>query len=283
MRTFEAKFDGTDAVSFYVRGWEPEPESKPKAVIVLIHGLGEHVGRYEHVAQALTDAGYVTAGFDLRGHGKSGGARGHFPSLDAVMDDITRFRQFLSTRYPNQKQFMYGHSLGGLLILTYTLQNRSGLTGAIVTGPGLRSALQEQKAKIALVKILGSLLPALIIPSDLDAKTLSRDPQVVQKYVDDPLVHGKMSLGFSKAGLSAIDYCFAHAKEYTYPLLILQGKADRLVYPSGGEDFARLAAENNPDVTLKLWDGLYHEIHNEPEQAEVFKTMIGWLDKRSAS
>jgi len=283
MKTFESKFEGEDANSFYVRGWEPETESKPKAVIALVHGLGEHVGRYEHVAKAMTDAGYVMAGFDLRGHGKSGGARGHFPSLDMVMQDITRFRQFLSTRYADLPQFIYGHSLGGLLTLTYTLQNRSDLQGAIVTGPGLRTALQEQKAKIALAKLLGGLLPTVTIPSDLDVKTLSRDPQVVQKYVDDSLVHDKTSLGFGKAALGAIDYCFAHAKEYPYPLLLMHGKADRLTYSSGSEDFARLASEKNKDVMLKLWDGLYHEIHNEPEQAEVFKAMIDWLDKHSNS
>ena len=283
MKTFESNFEGADANSFYVCGWKPESDSKPKAVVALIHGLGEHIGRYEHVAKALTDAGYVLAGFDLRGHGKSGGARGHFPSLDTVMDDITRFRQFLSTRYADLPQFIYGHSLGGLLTLTYTLQNRSGLQGAIVTSPGLRTALQEQKGKIALVKMLGGLLPTVTVPSDLDVKTLSRDPQVVQKYVDDPLVHYKTSLGFGRAGLSAIDYCFAHAREYSYPLLLMHGKADRLTYSSGSEDFARLASEKNKDLTLKLWDGLYHETHNEPEKAEVIKTMIEWLDKHSNS
>jgi len=279
MKIFEAKFEGADATPFYIRGWELETDSKPKALIVLIHGLGEHVGRYDHVGKALTDAGYILAGFDLRGHGKSGGARGHFQSLNVVMDDIARFRQFLSTRYPQLPQFIYGHSLGGLLTLSYSLKNRSGLQGVIVTGPGLRTALQEQKAKIVLVRTLGSLLPAMTVPSELDVKTLSRDPQVVQKYVDDPLVHDKTSLGFGKAALSAIDYCFTHAKEFSYPLLLMHGKADRLTYPSGSEEFARLAGETNQDITLKIWDGFYHEIHNEPEQAEVFKTMIEWLDK----
>ena len=277
MKTFESKFEGTDGTSFYVQGWEPE--AQPKAVVVLVHGLGEHVGRYPHVANALTDAGYVLAGFDLRGHGKSGGARGHFPSLDAVMQDIRQFFRFISQRYPNLPQFLYGHSLGGLLALTYAVQNKVGLKGVMVTGAGLRSALQEQKLKLALAKMLGSLLPTMIIPSELSVNGLSRDQKVVDTYVNDPLVHDKISMGFSKAGLSAIDVCFAGAKDFAYPLLIMHGKADQVTYPSGSEDFARLASESNKDITLKLWDGLYHEIHNEPEQAEVFKVMIAWLDK----
>ncbi len=278
MKTFESKFEGNDGTSFYVQGWEPD--TQPKAVLALVHGLGEHAGRYAHVGKALTDAGYVLVGFDTRGHGKSGGARGHFPSLDTVMQDIRQFFQFVSQRYPNLPQFLYGHSLGGLLALTYATQNNSaGLKGVMVTGAGLRSALQEQKAKIAMANILGTLMPAMTIPSGIDTTTISRDKAVVDKYVNDPLTHDKTSLGLGKSALTAIDICFAHAKEFSYPLLIMHGKADKLTYASGSEDFARLASANNKDVTLKLWDGLYHEIHNEPEQAEVFKVMVEWLDR----
>lgn len=277
MKTFESKFQGNDGNSFFVQGWEPD--AQPKAVIALVHGLGEHTGRYAHVGKALTDAGYVLVGFDTRGHGKSGGARGHFPSLDIVMDDIHRFFQFVSQRYSHLPQFLYGHSLGGLLSLTYAIQNKGGLNGVIVTGAGLRSALQEQKAKIIMAKILGSLVPAMTIPSGLSNSGLSRDQKVVDVYAADPLVHDKTSMGFGKTALAAIDVCFAGAKDFSHPLLIMHGKADQVTYSSGSEDFAKLAGQNNKDVTLKLWDGLYHEIHNEPEQAEVFKVMIAWLDK----
>lgn len=277
MKTFESNFE-RDGVKFFVQGWEPD--TAPKAVVALVHGLGEHVGRYAHVGQALTAAGYVLVGFDTRGHGKSGGARGHFPSLDAVMSDIRQFFQFVSQRYPNIPQFLYGHSLGGLLSLTYTVQNKNlGLKGVMVTGSALRSALQEQKAKIAMARILGTLIPAATIPSGLDATTISRDKAVVDKYVNDPLVHDKTSLGLGKSALNAIDVSFAGASEFAYPLLIMHGKADKLTYASGSEDFAKLASEKNKDVTLKIWEGLFHEVHNEPEQAEVFKVMIEWLDR----
>lgn len=282
MKTFEAKFEANDKTTFYVQGWEPDVPP-PRAIVTLVHGLGEHTGRYPHVGKAMTDAGYVLVGFDLRGHGKSGGARGHFPSLDVVMGDIRQFFQFVSQRYPNIPQFLYGHSLGALLSLAYAIQNKVNVKGVIVTGSGLRSPLQQQKAKLALAKVLGTLLPAVTIPSGLDANTISRDKAVVDKYVNDPLVHSMTSLGLGKTALTAIDLCFARAGEFAYPLLIMHGNADKLTYPSGSEDFARLASQNNKDVTLKLWDGMYHEIHNESEQAEVFKVMIEWLDKHLSS
>ena len=279
MITFDAKLDGNDRTAFYIRGWEPN-NKKPKAVLALIHGLGEHTGRYLHVGKTMTDAGYALVGFDLRGHGRSGGSRGHFPSMQSALQDIRQFFKYLVQRYPDIPHFLYGHSLGGLLSLTYTLHYPTGLNGVVVTGAALRSPLQEQKAKVALANVLGSLLPTVTLPSGLDATTISRDAEVVKKYVNDQFVHDKTSLGLGKAAIKAIEYCFAYAKEFKPPLLIMHGGADKLTFSSGSEDFARLASENNKDVTLKLWDGLYHEVHNEPEKAEVFKVMLEWLEKR---
>jgi acylglycerol lipase len=278
LKSFESKWVGSNGISFYIRGWDPT-NNRPKALLTLVHGLGEHTGRYLHVGKSMTDAGYALVGFDLRGHGKSGGPRGHFPSLNVVIQDIRQFSKFLVQRYPDIPHFLYGHSLGGLLSLVYALQYHTGLNGVIVTGAALRSSLQEQKNKIAMVNLLGSLLPTITVPSGLAATTISRDADVVQKYINDPLVHDKTSFGLGKSALAAIDFCFAHAKEFAPPLLIMHSAADKLTYPSGSEDFARLASETNSDVTLKLWDGLYHEIHNEPEKAEVFKVVIEWLEK----
>ncbi len=279
MKTFETKVDGADGTSFYVQGWESD-DRKPKALIVLIHGLGEHTGRFAHVGKVLTEAGYVLAGFDLRGHGKSDGARGHSPSLDAYMQDIRQFLQWTAQRYPDLPQFLYGHSLGGLLVLAYSIQYGAGLKGVMVTSPGLHTALQEQKAKVAMVRLLGSLLPGVTVPSGLDPAMISRDPGVVQAYVNDPLVHYKTSLGFGKAALSAIDLCFRRAGEFPVPLLIMHGRGDKIAYSIGSEDFSKLVRAAGGNVTLKLWDELYHEIHNEPEKAQVFKFMIEWLDKQ---
>lgn len=278
MKTFESAWEGRDGTQFSMRGWEPE-SGAPKAAIAFIHGLGEHTGRYAHVGNALTGSGYALIGFDLRGHGKSGGARGHFPSLHAVMEDIRQFFQQLTRLHPETPQFLYGHSLGALLALAYVLHHNLTLRGVIATGAALRSPLETQKAKIALVKSLGSLLPGLIVPSGLDPNTISRDPEVVRKYIADPLIHDKASLGFGRTSLDAIELCFSEAGKFHHPLLIMHGTKDVLCYPSGSEDFAKLAREGGADVTLKLWDGLHHELHNEPEQTDVFRTMIDWLDR----
>ena len=278
MKTFESKWESSDGITFFVRGWEPDTD--PKALIALVHGLGEHTGRYLHVGKAMTDAGFAMAGFDLRGHGKTGGARGHSSSLDTYMQDIRQFFRLMTQRYPNIPHFLYGHSLGGLLSLSYAIQYGEALKGVIVTGAALRSSLQEQKTKIAIAKLIGSFLPAMTIQSGLDPTTISRDQKVVDAYVSDKLVHYSTSFGFGKAALSAIDLCFARAGEFAIPLLMMHGTDDRLTYPSGSEDFARLVGEAGNDVTLKLWDGLYHELHNEPEKTEVFTFMTEWLDKQ---
>lgn len=278
MKTFETNFQGQDGIGFYVQGWEPEG-SAPKALIALVHGLGEHTGRYVHVGEAMTQAGYALAGFDLRGHGKSGGARGHSSSLEAYMQDIRQFLRLVGQRYPDLPLFLYGHSLGGVLTLAYAIQFGAGLKGVIVTSPGLRSALEKQKAKLVMVRLLVMLMPRFTARSGLDPHKISRDPAVVQAYLSDPLVHDSASLAFGKAGLDAVELCFARAREFPVPLLMLHGTGDEIAFSSGSEEFAQQVREAGGEVTLKTWEGLYHELHNEPEKAEVFHVMIEWLDK----
>ena len=277
MKSFDTKLTSTDGIEFFVRGWEPA--ANPKAVVGLIHGLGEHSGRYEHVARAFTDAGYILASFDLRGHGKSGGVRGHFPTLDAVMQDIDEFFVFLAQSYPDLPQFIYGHSLGGLLTLAYVLKNRPKLSGVIATSAGLRSPLTEQKFKVLMVKLLGSLLPTTLLPSGLETAAISQDRAVIERYNADSLNHDRVSLAFGKAGLSAGEFVWSQAEAFPLPLLIMHGTADRITYSHGSADFANAASKNNPDVTLKLWDGMYHELHNESVKEDVFNFMTDWLDR----
>jgi len=275
MDTLEWTFKSSDGLDLFARGWVPK--GRPKAIIALVHGLGEHTGRYAHVGAVFVERGYALLGFDLRGHGASGGPRGHLPSFEAFMTDIDRFLIEIGERYPGVGQFLYGHSLGGILALNYVLRRKTRLAGVISTAAGLRTALEEQKVKVVLAKVLGTLMPAMTLASGLDPKTLSRDPVVVQAYVSDPLVHDRMTLGFGKIMLAAIPWTFEHAGELQLPLLIMHGTKDMLGYPRGSQEFAASAPKEL--VTLKLWDGLYHEIHNEPEKADVFKVMLDWLDK----
>ena len=273
MKATEWSWKSNDGLEMYARSWEPE--GMPKAVVCLVHGLGEHSSRYAHVGKAFTDADFALAAFDLRGHGKSGGPRGHIPSFNAFMDDIEDFQKQLDERFSDLPRFLYGHSLGGILVLNYVLRRKPDFVGVISTAAGLRTSLEEQKAKIMMARVLGALMPSVAISSGLDPATISRNQEVVDKYVNDPLVHDKMSLGFGKIMLSELPWTFEHAHEFSLPLLIMHGTEDKLGYPRGSEEFAGYIKQN---CTLKLWDGLYHELHNEPEQNEVLAFMIDWMN-----
>ena len=276
MNSFESSWKSKDGLDLFGRAWEPG-ERKPKAVICHVHGLGEHSGRYVHVAQAFTKAGYAMLSLDLRGHGRSGGARGHIPSFDAFMDDIDLLIEQARLRYPGLPVFLYGHSLGGILVLNYGLRRKPDLKGVLATGPGLHTALELQPVKIALAKVLGSLIPTVAMSSGLDAKMISHDPSVVKAYVNDPLVHDRVTLGFGKHMLGATRYALDHAAEFPLPLLLIHGKEDRIAFPSSSTEFASPLKDK---CTLMLWDGLYHEVHNEPEKAEVLNVMTIWMDAR---
>jgi len=273
MKSNEWTWKSKDGLELFFRSWEPEGATK--AVVCFVHGLGEHSGRHAHIGKAFSEAGFALVTFDLRGHGKSGGQRGHFPSFQAVMDDIHGLIQQGSERFPGLPVFLYGHSLGSLLVLNYATFHQHSLAGVIVTGAGLRSPVLEQKAKVTLSKALGRLLPTVTIPTGLDPETISRDPEVVRAYQADPLVHKVVTLSGVLVGISAVDRAFAHAAEFPVPLLLMHGTADRLTYPRGSQEFADLVPEN---VTLKFWDGFYHELHNEPEQDEVFAFIIDWMN-----
>jgi acylglycerol lipase len=278
MNSIELSWKSKDGLDLFGCAWEPGGR-KPKAVICHVHGLGEHSGRYVHVAQAFTKAGYAMLSFDLRGHGRSGGARGHIPSFDAFMDDIDLLFEQARSRYPGLPMLLYGHSLGGILVLNYGLRRKPGVKGVIATGSGLHTALEQQPIKMVLAKVLGALIPTRVMSSGLDAKMLSRDPSIVERYVNDPLVHDKVTLGFGRNMIGATRYALDRAAGFALPLLLIHGKEDKIAFPSSSIEFAAPLKEK---CTLMLWDGLYHEVHNEPEKAEVLDAMTIWMDARLA-
>ncbi|HEY9152430.1 MAG TPA: lysophospholipase [Anaerolineales bacterium] len=273
MKHFESNLQSKDGLNLYVQGWEPE--QKPKAAVALIHGFGEHTGRYAHVGEAFNNAGYALVGFDLRGHGKSGGARGHTPSYDAMMDDIADFLAWIGKRYPGLPQFLYGHSMGGNEVLNFSIRRKPDIVGVIATGPWLKLAFDPPALQVTLGKAMNSIAPGFTQNSALDTNALSHDPKIGDAYVHDPLVHSKISarlfVSIYESGLWALD----HAGEFPLPLLLMHGSADRITSFAASAEFAKRAGKM---VTWYPWDGLYHEVHNEIEKAEVIRTMIGWMD-----
>jgi len=266
-----------DDINLYALDWAPQGE--PKAVVCLLHGLGEHCSRYDHVARALNQAGYAMLAFDLRGHGRSGGPRGHAPSADAFLEDIDHLFVQAEKRYPGKPRFLYGHSLGGILALYYCLRRKQDISGLVSTGAGLRSPLMEQKLKVAFANTMAAILPTMTLATGLNTEHLSREPQVAQDYRNDPLVHYKASLAMASSTIRAAQWTMEHARELTCPLLLMHGSADQLTYPSGSQEFSRRVSGS---CSLRLWDGLYHEIHNEPEKEQVIAEIVRWMDNQLA-
>ena len=276
MKHVEFGWKTGDGLQLYAQGWQPETEIK--AVVCLVHGLGEHGGRYAHLAAFLSQAGYALLVFDLRGHGKSQGQRGYASSFGVLLDDISHLLEEAARRHSDRPRFLYGHSLGGSLVLDYALRRRPQLAGVIATGPGLRTAFEPPAWKVTLGKIMYRLWPALSMSNELDRQGLSRDPKVVRAYNSDPLVHdrvtARLGIDLLQSGLWAME----HAAEFPLPLLLMHGAADRITSAQASREFAAKAGDR---CTLKIWDGLYHEIHNEPEKEQVFAFLLEWLKRKA--
>ena len=192
------------------------------------------------------------------------------------MDDIAAFFKQVDERYPGLPRFLYGHSLGGNLVLNYVLRRKPDLRGVIATGPWLELAFQPPASQVTLGRLMNGIAPGFTQHSKLDTKGLSHDQVVVSTYENDPLVHDKISarlfIAMYETGLWALE----HAAEFPLPLLLMHGAADPITSAKASQEFAEKAGDK---VTLKVWDGMYHEIHNEPEKAAVFKIMLDWLGK----
>ncbi|MBT3189812.1 MAG: alpha/beta hydrolase [Anaerolineae bacterium] len=269
------RFKSKDGLKLFTHAFPSE--NPPKAIVCMVHGHGEHIERYEHLAAALNDANYAMIGFDHRGHGQSEGTRGHTPSYETLLDDIDAFLAEVDEYYPDLPRILYGHSMGGNIVLNYVLRRKPDLKGVITTGSWIKLAFEPPAVQVFLGKMMNMIYPAFIQNSGLETAAISRDPEVVRAYEEDPFVHNKISarlfVGMYEAGLWSLE----HAAEFPLPLLLMHGSADRLTSADASGEFAEKAGDK---VKLKIWDGFYHEIHNEPEQADVFKVIIDWLDSQ---
>jgi alpha-beta hydrolase superfamily lysophospholipase len=262
-----------DGATIFRQQWLPDDE--PRAIVCLVHGLGEHSGRYGNVVDALTAEGLGVFSFDLRGHGKSSGGRGDL-RVDDAMADIGSLIADAAAQVPDVPVIVYGHSLGGLLSMTYVVRNRPDIAAHVSTAPALDTQLRQQRLKLTVANLLSSVLPGIAVPTGVDASAISRDPEVVAAYEADPLVHDKASFALATQSLAAME-ALREIKEYPVPLLLIQGTADTVVIPAATHEFA---VRVEGDVVLFEYEGLYHEPHHEPERAEIFNDIKVWLNER---
>lgn len=266
----------TNQKIFY-RHWKPQAEGR--AIVIFVHGLGEHSGRYEYQADDLLGAGFEVYAFDNLGHGHSlSGRRGFVTSFQDYFKILDQFISFAIKESGAKPVFLIGHSLGGLIAASYALEpGASRLGGVILSSPSLElsAGIKPNMFERLLLKTLSIIWPTLELPNRIDPHLLSRDKAVVEKYIADPLVFRTITPRLFAEMQNAQERLFKKAGSFTVPCLMLSGKADRITPPESLVKFHNLIASSNK--ALKLYDGLYHEILNEPEKGSVLADLKEWL------
>jgi alpha-beta hydrolase superfamily lysophospholipase len=281
-------FTARDGEHLALHHWQAEQAGKPpgdvglpaRGVVLLVHGLGEHAARYDHVANTLSDWGFKVCAYDQRGHGKSGGLPGTLPNSGALLDDLAQVLDATRQRSPKLPLILLGHSLGGLVASRFVSLGLGPVNALVLSSPALDAGLGRfQKL---LLKVLPGTVPNLRVGNGLDARFISRDPQVVQAYLSDRLVHDKISPRLGQFIAAAGPATVAAADQWHTPTLLMYAGADKLVNPEGSRRFAKKAAESSAvkpgTVTAKCFDGYYHELFNELQPAPVFELLKSWLD-----
>lgn len=266
----------SDGLKLFLRTY---PTEAPRATVAVLHGFGEHAGRYDHVAAALASRGFEPWTMDLRGHGRSEGPRAFVTSFDEHTRDLGAFISHLRKERPNRPLFLVAHSMGGCIATLYAIQRgaAANLDGLALSAPALKLGTDFNPVKIAVGRALGKYLPKLPIEK-LKAESISRDPEVVRAYDADPLVYrGWVKTGFGLAFIEATEAVGRGMEEVKLPLLVMQGEADKIINQSGGTELH--ARASSTDKRLILYPGLYHEIFNEPEKDKVLADLVDWLEK----
>jgi alpha-beta hydrolase superfamily lysophospholipase len=272
----------TDQLDLEWQSWTP---ASPRGVIVIIHGLAEHSGRYQETAKFLSENGWAVYACDLRAHGLSPdppkAGRVHVNRFEDYFRDVDALTGLARERHPELPIYLLGHSMGGLISIRYSLEKPAGLAGVIISSPALGTHPEFKPPFLLklMVSILSRLAPRLLVASDLDTQAISRDPAVVKTYIDDPLVSQKVSTRWYSEIMKSMRKAHSGAATLRIPMLLMQSGADRLVDPEAPGRWAKAAPAGLVD--LVVWDELYHEMFNEPEKDRVRTRLLQWLETRS--
>ena len=276
VRRVEAHLRGAERKSraplIFRRAWLPE---NPWAALLVVHGYAEHSGRYEELASWLAERGIAVHAYDQRGHGLSEGTRCHVDAFDEYLDDLDRVLAAVREAHRDLPCALLGHSMGGLVVCAYLADRRPSIQAAATSGPALMLGPGVSKGRVAAARFVRRLLPRLAMGSGLDLDGLSRDPEVVRRYVEDPLVVRTMTAALAAEILTTIPLVAARAVEVQVPVLMLHGEDDPLCPCEGSRAFH--GGLRVPGSAFKSYPGLRHEIFNEPERETVYRDLFEWL------
>lgn len=268
-----------DDFPVFYQKWTPP---QVRRVLVIQHGFGEHSGRYNNILKFFEGTGTAFYALDARGHGKTGGKRGHVDQFQMYVDDLADLVAIARRENMNDQVYLLGHSLGGVIVLQYALQgtNQTNLEALIVSSPGLIIEMDAGKqVKKTLATLFASIVPDATLDANLDLKFLSHDQAVIDAYKNDPLVHGKISFQMGSNLFSIGKSILEKAGHLTIPVYVFQGTGDKIVSPESSKQL--FASLTTSDKTLKLYDGLYHETMNEsePDRNRVLGDLKEWFER----
>jgi alpha-beta hydrolase superfamily lysophospholipase len=243
-------------------------------VLAIVHGLAEHSARYDHVGRYFAARGYAVHAFDQRGHGESEGPRVYTPDFAHLLDDIERFLEHVRRVEGDKPLFLLGHSMGGLEVATLLATRQPGVQAAVLSGPALAAGDSISRVQQVMISVLSRVLPRLRLPNSIDPQGLSRDAEVVQRYMEDPLVDKTYTVRLIRELMAAMAAVEGKADSIDVPLLIVHGEADPVCPIAGSRSFA---AERHE---LRSYADLRHEVLNEPEQDQVMSDIADWLAKQ---
>jgi alpha-beta hydrolase superfamily lysophospholipase len=276
MKHSEDTFSSTDGLQLYFQTWLPDESMK--ALIVLVHGFNDHSGRYSNLINHMVTKGIGICGYDLRGHGRSQGKRGHVQEWVFFRNDLQRFLDKTYLTYPETPIILMGHSMGGLIVLNYLIHHPEEKISMVITSSPLMAQPDISPLVVLISKILSRIWPAFSVNARLNKTVLSRNPEVITAYQEDPLIHDTGTARLGTELTKTIDWTQAHAQNFSQPLLMYHGDADALVPIEGTQLFFKNAGSATKD--LYIYPGGFHELHNDLDYKQVFSDLTNWIDKQ---
>lgn len=270
-------FIGKGGTEIFFQSWGVE---NPKGILVICHGVGEHSGRYDNIINQLKGSRTTIYALDHRGHGKSGGKRGHVDSFMDYVYDVKLFIDLIREENSNIPLILLGHSMGGVIACKYALTYAEDINALVLSSPGLVASVEVPGWKKSMGKVFSRYAPGFTMATGLDAKLLSHDADVVEAYENDRLVHDKVSARWYTEFVASGQECIVRAPELRMPLLVFHGKNDKIVDYRGSE--ALFKSSSSTQKELHLFDGLYHETMNEKQKSKVLKIAVQWILKTFA-